>query len=263
MPSHLGSETSASEAPRIDASKNTIGHEEGQTSPSDDASMEKMPGMLKRKRLSGLTWRTKVKTKKFFKMDGAVEDDQSKDEGEVPLDNMKHDPAFNRNQLIKKKRFRPGKAADKSLGAIQSIGNAVVHPIKSAKSTATRTTAGQLSKAERPFLSQKADMEFLQAHDSLKCAGSTSSSKQGTSEEEQESLIGGHRDKIREMEEHRESLRAAWTTSRHVRRVRVVPKRHINFPNNEYFVERDEHGEFVRCDWLEWLGYVILHRPGC
>ncbi|KAF6226057.1 hypothetical protein HO173_012547 [Letharia columbiana] len=259
MPGQIGSETSASDATRFHASDTTNAHDEGQTSPSDDGSIEKMPGPSKRKRLSGLSRRTRAKTRNLFKMDGAAEDDRSENEGEGPLDDMKRDPAFNSSQLIKKKRFRPGKTADKTLGAIQSIGNAVVHPIKSAKSTATRTTAGQLSKAERPFLSQKADMEFLQAHDNLKRAESTSSSKQGTSDEERESLIGGHRDKIREMEEQREGLRAAWTTSRHVRRVRVVPKRHINFPHNEYFVERDERGEFVRYDWLKWLGYNLIY----
>lgn len=248
MPSHVVPETSAS-----DASEATNGSEEGQTSPSGDGSIEKMPGPSKRKQVSGLTRRTKAKTKKLFKLDAA------EDEGEGPLDNMNHDPAFNSSQLIKKKRFRPGKTADKTLGAIQSIGNAVVHPIKSAKSTATRTTAGQLSKAERPFLSQKADTDFLHAHDNLERAESTRSSEQGTSDEEQESLIGGHRDKIQEMEEQRESLRVAWTTSRHVRRVRVVPKRHINFPDNEYFVERDDRGECVRYDWLKWLGYNLVY----
>lgn len=263
MPGLVGPETRASDAPRFDASENTNGHEEGQTLLSDDGSMEKMPGPSKRKRLSSLTQRTKAKTKKLLKLDVAAEDEQSESEGEEPLDNVIHNPAFSSSHLIKKKRFRPGKTADKTLGAIQSIGNAVVHPIKSAKSTATRTTAGQLSKAERPFLSQKADMEFLQAHDNLKRAESTSSSKQDTSVEDQESVIGGHRDNLREMEEHRESLRAAWTTSRHVRRVRVVPKKHINFPDNEYFIERDKRGEFVRYDWLKWLGYVILHRSGC
>lgn len=252
-----GQETGASDAPET-----TDGCVEAQTSPSEDGSTEKMLGLSKRKRFSGLTRRTKAKTKKILKLDGAVVDELSKEEEEDPLDNMKIDSAFNSSHFVKKKRLRPGKTADKTLGAIQSIGNAVVHPIRSAKSTATRTTAAQLSKAERPFLSQKADIEFLQAHDNLKRAESISSSKHGTSAGEQDSLIGGHRDKIREMEEHRESLRAAWTTSRHVRRVRVVPKRHVNLPQNEFFVERDERGKFLRYDWLKWLGYVILNRCG-
>ena len=245
--------TSVSDALRASAPDSpdaTKGNEQRQTSSSDDGSIDKMPGPSKKKRLSGI----KAKTKKIFKLDGAV-DELSENGKEDPLENMENNSAFNSSILIKKRRFRPGKTADKTLGAIQSIGNAVVHPIKSAKSTATRTTAGQLSKAERPFLSQKADIEFLQAHDNLKRAESTSSSKQGTSDEE--SLIGGHRDKIRELEEHRESLRAAWTTTRHVRRVRVVPKRHFNFTDNE---RRNERQGFVGYDWLKWLGHVILHR---
>ena len=256
IPDHTDPETSVSDAPSFNVSETANGHKEGQTSLSDDGSIETTLSPSKRRRLSRLTRRTQ----KLFKLDDTMENDESEDAGEVSLDNINHDPAFNTCQLIKKKRFRPGRTADKTLSAVQSIGNAVIHPIKSAKSTATRTTAGQLSKAERPFLSQRADIELLQAHDNLKRAESTSSSKQGTSDGERESLIGGHRDRVQEIEKHRESLRAAWTTSRHVRRVRVVPKSHINFPDNEYFVERDKGGEVVRYHWLKWLGYVCLHR---
>ena len=221
--------------------------------------MEKMPGSPMMKRLTGLTQRTKAKTMKLLKLDGAAPDDHSKDYGQGSVNKMEDDPAFNSSLLVKKNPFRPGKTAGKTLGTIQNIGSAVVHPVKSAKSTVTRTTAGQISKAERPFLSQKADIELLEAYDSLKCTESTGSSKQNTSDEDLDSLVGIHRDNVREMEEHRESLRAAWTTIRHVRRVRVVPKRHINFPDNEYPSERDRRGEFARFDWLKWLGYVFLH----
>ena len=232
-------------------------------SPSDHGSMENLSAPTTRKWLSNLTRGTKEKTKKLFKLDGAVGDEQSEDMEESPLNDTENDPALQSSQLIKKKRSQPGKTVDKTRGAIQTMRNAVVHPVKSAKSTATRTTAGQLSKVERPFLSQEADIEFLRAHDNLKRAESSrSSSKQDLSDEDQESLIDSHRDQIREMEEHRESLRVAWTTTRYVRRVRVVPKRHINFPDNECFVERDECGDFVRYDWLTWLGYVRLHTYG-
>lgn len=220
-------------------------------SSSDHESADNMPDQSKTKRLSGF----KAKTKKLFKLDGAVMGELSEHEEEDPLDDMENNAAFNSSQMIRKRRFRPGKTADKTLGAIQSIGNAVVHPIKSAKKTATRTTAGQLSKAERPFLSQKADVEFLQAHDNLKRAESTSSSKPGTSDEE----LDSHLDKIRELEEHRESLRAAWTTSRHVRRVRVVQKRHFNISDHEH---GNEHLQFADYDWLKWLGHVICIVSG-
>lgn len=222
---------------------------------ADNRSMEYPPRHSRRERLSGLTSKTKEKTKKLLRVDNSLDEQPESDDDDI-FDNIEHNAAFNTSALVKQKRLRPGKAADKTLSNIKSLGKAVVHPVDSIKSKATRTTAGQLSKADRPYLSQKADLEYLDAHDNLKRAESTGSSKQGTSDEEQESVIGGHRDKIRELEAHRESLRVAWTTSRHVRRVRVVPKRHINFPENEYFVERNGRGEFARYDWLKWLGYV-------
>ena len=236
MPVHLAPVLSTSDASHLKGSKTTAQEE---TSLSDNGSMEDIPGPITRKRLSSLTGRTKAKTKKLFSLDGSDADEQSQDNQEDPLEILKTDPAFNSSRLIKKRRIRPAKTANKMLGAIQILSNAVVQPVKSAKSTATRTTANQLSKAERAFLSQKADIEFRQAHDNLKRGESTttSSSKRGTSDEEQDSLIDGHRDRVREMEEHHESLRAAWTTSRHV--VRVVSQRHIIFPDNEYFVKMD------------------------
>lgn len=260
MQAHLGSATSASSPSYVNSHKTTDEYKQAQTSRSDHGSMEKRPGWTTTsKRLSGLTGRTKAKTKKLFSLDGAKADGHSEDDEDGPVDVNTNNP-FNSGQSIKKKRTHPVKTADQALRAIQSLGNAVAHPVKSAKSTATRTTAGQLSKAERPFLSQKADIAFLQAHDNLKRAESTSSSQQGTCDEEQDSSIGGRRAKLREMEEHRESLRASWTTNRHI--MRVVPKRQINFPDKEYFVERDERGVLLRYKWLRWLGYVIMHHSG-
>ena len=227
---------------------------------SDDASIEGTAGSSKRKRLSGLTSRTKAKTKKILKMKGTT-DDQSDSEEEGPLGILEHNPAFNPSDLRKRRRFRPGKTAEKALGTMQTVGRVFVHPKDTIKKGATRTTAGQLSKADRPYLSQKANLDFLQAHDDLKQAESTGSSKQVTSDEEQDDSVVGQRDRLKKMEEHRESLRVAWITSRHVRRVRVVPKRHINFPKDEYFTEKDEREQVIRYDWLKWLGYVRYIRP--
>ena len=222
---------------------------------SDDESVDKMPGPSKRSRLSGLATIAKAKTKKILQIHGATSD-QGASEGEGPLSALEHNPAFNCSDLQKRRCFRPGKTAEKTLGTVQTMGRVFVHPKDTIKRGATRTTAGQLSKAERPYLSQKANLEFLQAHDDLKQAESIGSSRQVTSDDEEDDYIDKQQDKVREMEAHRESLRVAWTTSRHVRRVRVVPKRHVNVPENEYFVERNEGGELVRYDWLKWLGYV-------
>ena len=225
------------------------------TDSSDDGSIDKIAGSSKRKRLSTLTSKTKAKTMKILKLKSTT-DGRSDSEEEGPLSTLEYDPAFNPSELRKPRRFRPGKSAEKALGTMQTVGKVFIHPKDTIKKGATRTTAGQLSKAERPYLSKEANLDFLQAHDNLKQAESTNSSKQVTSDEEQKDLVVSQRDKVKEMEEHRESLRVAWITSRHVRRVRVVPKRHINLPKDEYFVERDERGQVICYDWLKWLGYV-------
>ncbi len=225
---------------------------------SDDSSLDKMPAQSKRKRLSGLTSRTKAKTKKLLKIKSA-DGNASEPEEDGVLEELEHNPAFATSKLEKRKRFKPGKKAGRALDTVQALGKAVIHPKNGIKRGATRTTAGQLSKVDRPYLSRKADLDFLEAHDNLQRAECGASSRQGTSDEERDELDGivdSHRDKINEMEAHRESLKAAWVTSRHVRRVRVVPKRHINFPDNEFFIERNDRGEIVRYDWLYWLGYV-------
>ncbi|KAL2037723.1 hypothetical protein N7G274_009448 [Stereocaulon virgatum] len=224
----------------------------------DDGSIDKMPGPSKKKRLSGLTSRTKAKTKKILRIK-STNDADSEPEEDGPLGTLEHNPAFNPSVLQKRRHFRPGKTAVKAIEAIQTIGNAVVHPKDGIKQGLIRTTAGQLSKAERPYLSQKSNLEFLQAHDDLQQAESASSSRQGMSDEEQDTLVASRRDRIEEMEAHRESLQAAWTTSRHVRRVRVVPKRHVKFPDKAYFVKRDENGNVLGYDWLSWLGYNLIY----
>ena len=189
-------------------------------------------------------------------MDGATFDVQAVSDDAGALGDIERNPAFHTSTLEKKRRFRPGKTADKTLHNIKSVGKAIIHPVDSIKSKATRTTAGQLSKADRPYLSQKADLQYLEAHDNLTRAVSSSPSSHATSDEDQDAIVGSHQNKVREIEAHRESLRAAWTTSRHVRRVRVVPKRHLNVPEHDFFVEKDANGQYVRYRWLEWLGYV-------
>ena len=225
---------------------------------SDDGSIDKL-SLSKTKRLSGLTKRVKAKTKKLLKIDSVAPDTDSEDDENGPLTDINHDPAFNPSQITKTKQASPTAAAGKTKSAVKTVASTLAHPKDTVKGKITRTTAGQLSKSERPYLSKKADLDFLEAHDNLKRAESTSSSRRGTSDEEQDAIIGGHKDKLREIEAHRESLRAAWTTSRHVRRVRVVPKRHIDPPEAEFFVDRDANGLFIRYDWLKWLGYNLIY----
>lgn len=231
-----------------------------------DDSNYKKPDLRKTHRLSGLTCRTKEKTRRLFKSKDATQEGDSDDEKTRISTDIDRDPAFNPSQLAKEKRFNSTSATNKTLGTIQSIGKGILHPKDAIKSKATKTTASQLSKPQRPFLSQEADLNFLQVHENLKQAESTDSSRRSTSDEELDSIVSTYKGRIKEMEAHRESLSVAWTTSRHVRRVRVVPKRHIEFPKKEYFLDRDKEDVLMRYKWLQWLGYVSLssrHALGC
>ncbi len=236
---------------------------EVEESPSDDGSIDKMRGPSKRERLRGLTSRTKTNTKRLLNLEKPHDHDDGADRHDDDvLDDINADPAFNPSKLIKKKRLTIGGAAGKALGSIQTVAETVTHPIESIKSKATRTTAGNLSQAERPYLSQKADLEFLKAHVNLSRAKSSRSSRHNTSDDEQDPVEDEFREKVEELEAHRESLRVAWTTSRHIGRVRVVPKEHMDFPDDQAFLEKDDRGNVVRYKWEKWLGYVSNTRMG-
>ncbi len=231
-----------------------------QANASDNGTINEVEGGAKRTKLRAFTSKTKVKTKKLLRIeDGGSADEGSESEGHGFLRNIERDPAFSHDQLYKHKRWKDSGTTSRSLSALESIATTVLHPKRAIKSKATRTTAGQLSKTERPFISQKADLELLEAHDKLHHAESSRSSKQAAFGSEGDYVTNGYRERIKEMQNQRESLRVAWTTSKHVRRVRVVPKRHMEFPDNDHFTRKNMEGEHF--DWLSWLGWVQLQDP--
>ena len=238
---------------------------------SSDGSIAKMRGPTKREKLRGLRRKTKAKTKKLLHIHGEASTDGELDgDAHGVLDNIEADPAFNPGKLVKEKPFTVRGAAEKTTGKLHSIASTVAHPTKNLKNKALRTTADQLAKAERPFLSQNANRELLEAHEELRRAQNPSTGGHGISEEKRIVLEADSRQKIEEIEKHRESLAVAYTTTRHVHRVRVVPKEHMKFPEKEAFVERDGNGTVVRYLWLRWLGNVslrdlavVMAHPGC
>ncbi|KAL8982764.1 MAG: hypothetical protein Q9205_002819 [Flavoplaca limonia] len=167
---------------------------------------------------------------------------------------LKEDPAFNPTKLDSKPQSGRSLAV-KIQSNLQTSAAAVLHPKEGAKGKATRSTAGRLSKVERPYISKEMDHEFLEAHDKLSQAQSMATSDQltpGPSE-------GDYEEKIEELKAQRESLRAAHTLSRHVQRVRVVPKRHIALPNKDDFVELDKEGRYIGYHWPNWIGRCLLY----
>ena len=227
---------------------------------TDDENLSDEPSSTTRYRIRNLASSTKAMTKNLINVKSKLplSNDKFQAENSI-LQSIEDDPAFNPHKLVRKERLSIGGKADKTLRVVQTIATTTIHPKRAIKSKAARTTAGKISKAEHPHLSQRADLEFLEAYENSTRAASSRSSKDATSDEDEgDPLADDNRKKLRLLEEHRDSRRAAWTTSRHVDRVRVVPKRHIQFPDNDKFIDKNEDGHFIRYKWERWLGYVHI-----
>lgn len=176
---------------------------------------------------------------------------------------IENDPAFSPRQLIESKKETNNKQekADKPSASsnaseqLRSIVNAIKHPKDSIKKKATKTIAAKLSSTQRPYISESADLDLLSAHNEA-CSAQASSQNVSSGDGQTDTYDEDYWRKFNEMKAHRDSLHVAWTTSRHVNRVRVVPKRQIEYPDPKEYSERDAHGHLVSFDILKWLGHV-------
>lgn len=219
-----------------------------------------LESQTKTQRLLSLPSKTKEKTKNFLHANSQGEPDQNpKTENNEGLGLIENDPAFKPSLLDKQKSMSFGGTPKKARESLRAIVSAVVHPKESIKRKATQATAGKLSSTQRPYLSRNADLNFLKAHSELDQATSSRSSRHTSSDDEGMDLATHEcQEKVNEIEAHRESLRVAWTTSRHINRVRVVPRRRFSFPDNTKFSINNDNGVPYQFDWLKWLGYVKL-----
>lgn len=205
-------------------------------------------------KLRSLKNRAKVKARDVLHHDV----DATSDDGDVK-ESIRQDPAFNPDILLERQEKEEADSPNMLLGVVKSVGSTVAHPKKAIKSKVTRTTAGKLSDVNRPFLSRDADIEFLQAHEELEKTDSARTSRHVSSDNDSIDSGYGHRkDRIERMKAHRESLKIAWTTSRHVFRVRVTPKRQWPYPGRSAYMEKDEKGKQTKFDWLSWIGQSVV-----
>lgn len=220
--------------------------------------------LSKRGKLHLLKSKTKAKTKALLHLDDSetltVEADR---EDGGALSNIQNDPAFHPTRVIEEAGNQLGEqrgGVDKAVDRMKNLGTTIAHPRTAIKAKAAKTTAVGLSASHPPQLSHGADQQLLELHDDLAQA-EWRSSRAATSEEEAngDADVDERKEKIRKMEEYRESVRIAWTT-KHIDRVRVVPQALVRKPHREAFVERDERGEVVRTRWGEWLGQFILYH---
>ena len=199
--------------------------------------------------------RTKEKTRTLLSMDGETSLDSEEEALHHVARQVHEDPAFNPAQMVAGDPPRVEGQQPSPKKALKSVASAIIHPRDTIKDKMTRTAAGKLSGAQRPYLSPEADREFLQAHDNLSQLASRGGSRQ-VSENDTDETEDQAREKVEKLESHRRSLKVGWTTGRHVDRVRVVQNMLPPFPDHEYFVERDGANNYVRYQWEKFIGYV-------
>ncbi|KAI4263153.1 MAG: hypothetical protein L6R42_001693 [Xanthoria sp. 1 TBL-2021] len=215
---------------------------------SDTSESSQASPITRKSKLEKLASKTKQATKRLFVSGHQQHEHRDLRRPSDPATRvLKYDPAFNPTQLESIQNEK-GLAA-KVQTNLQTVAAAILHPKEGVKGKATRSTAGRLSRIERPYISKDMDIEILEAHDNLSRAQSVSPS------EDPKPSNGDFKEKVEKLEAQRESLRAAHTLSRYVQRVRVVPKRHIKYPKTEYFVEQDDESKHAGYDWLKWIGH--------
>ncbi|KAF2090719.1 hypothetical protein K490DRAFT_34085 [Saccharata proteae CBS 121410] len=192
--------------------------------------------------------KAKRKAKKALRIDDTPEQIKANEDG--LFDELENNPAFNPQTAFPDARPDSIQSAvRKTAVSLKHAGRSVVHP----KTAVQRHAARKLATPDQPYLSVQEDRLLLEAQDRLvECEESSLSGNEDEAREWE--------DVIEDMEAKRESMRVAWTTSRFVHRVRVVPnpQEHIDYPHPSDFRIYDEEGNYVRTDWSKWWGSYVL-----
>ena len=191
------------------------------------------------------------------------------DDKEVPdhdaVDQIASDPAFNPSLVLDPSPLTPKKDVRSSTKSeLKSAVHAIAHPRQAIQGKATRSAAGKLSRAQRPFLSIEQDKNLLAVHDEVDRLSSSRSSTCPRIPAGTAHAIDGEeeaaRRKLASLEEQRTSLHVAWTLGKHVDRVKIVQARVSKPLTRDDFVETTSSGEPGRFQWERWLGYQALYH---
>ncbi|KAL8874301.1 MAG: hypothetical protein Q9174_000341 [Haloplaca sp. 1 TL-2023] len=211
-----------------------------------------------KKKILKLSRKTKKVTKRFFSnSNGRPGDGATPQDSKSATSILEQDPAFNLQRFDTVHQSEKG-IVKKLQVNLQAVTAGIVHPKDGIKSKAARSTAGRLSKIDRPYVSRKMDRELLDAHDNYSRAQSVASLGKVSSEDAADLSSRDCRGRVDELESQRESRRAAYTTTRFVQRVRVVPKRHISFPESTDVAAADNQDVDAGVDRFRWLGHLLL-----
>jgi len=213
------------------------------------------PPSATRLKLQNLKNAAKEKTKRALKIE-SLEEDGTKTPYEAAVEELDNSPAFNSDKFLNRARIGPAGLPDKVIAAVQGTADIIISPKTAIKTRATRKAAGKLAKS-RPYLSRKADLDFLEAHDDLhRLEGERSGGNDEETGARIDEDVNQVEDRINDMELTRQSMRVAWVTARHVQRVRVVDAiPPPPFPDIKFFEKSDACG-YPEFQWGRWIAYV-------
>ena len=198
-----------------------------------------------KERVKSLGRETKAKTKNLLHLNKHTltpEEEATAGLEDDPYQDFRHDPAFDPAQLVAPKP----KLSTRIAGSLSTGVKIIVHPQDAAKQFA----ASKAAIKDRPYLSEEADKEFLDAQDSLSRAKSDAFHSNDSGDHE---AVDDQRERVRRIENLRQSRKVAWTSSRHFRRALVFPKREFPPPAKEDYSYVDAQAGERRVNWMAWL----------
>jgi hypothetical protein len=198
-----------------------------------------------KERVKSLGRETKEKTKNLLHLNKHTltpEEEASQGLEDDPYQEIRHDPAFDPSQLVAQKPSLSTRIA----GGFSNGVKIIVHPQDAAKKFA----ASKAAIRDRPYLSEEADKEFLDAQDSLSRAKTSAWRSNASSDHE---AVDDQRERVRRIEGLRQSRKVAWTSTRHFRRALVFPKREFTPPAKEDYSYVDTQTGERRINWMAWL----------
>ena len=202
-------------------------------SPTTNGTAQEVDGIHKhsaRRRIKSIGHGAKAKSKHLLTSVkarvGIVEPTPS----DSPYADLDNNPAFDPSHLVGNRMVTVGGTADKILGTIQTTGKIIAHPRHAAK----RKAASKMAVQDRPYLSQNADIEYLDAHADLSRAQSSHEDDMSDDELTSVNLERTQR-RVEHLDDVRDGRKVAWLTGRHIHRVMVLPKREPVPPKKENF----------------------------
>lgn len=153
--------------------------------------------------------------------------DQTMDADSTSVEGLTDNKAFNIG-LVFKAEHPTDDLGEKSKSFLQKGLHAIAHPQQAAKQQAANQVPD-----DPPFLSKEANADFLEANDELDRAVGVRKAAlaDGLYNDEMDQDVEEYEERVEYLRNEREAMKTAWITSRHVRRVRVVPHDYIPWPS--------------------------------